>query len=580
MYAKKIALKNIGPIDELSIEFPFNEEGIPKPIIFVGENGTGKTILLSQIVDALFEVGKVLFQDVLPIEGLSYKYYKLSSKSNIQVGKEGFSLVSFLCQNNKTIEYFDKVGMFSSSDFKSLIPDFSLNPSGEGPQKSITDIFPQEMESLQKEFLSGAYFYQPAYRYEEPFWKNDLSKNIVTFEEKKRFRNYLNKNIEVITSAEKNKSYLLDVVLDAFRYGDSGLLFMQINEILRKIKQMNNISLGIGSRYEYRISIVELSSDGKPQKQLVPSIDNLSLGESILFNLFLNIIRHADSAASPVTDISNIQGIVIIDEIDTHLHTNLQIQVLPELIKLFKKVQFIMTTHSPFLLLGMKKVFGEDGFKIINMPTGETIAAERFHEFETAYQTFKDTEKYRREIEKQIQGVLKPILFVEGDYDVKYIEKAAELLNKKDLLDKIRVLPANGYNNLDQIWKIRKNLYETIHSKILLLYDCDTNKKDDQEADKIYKRVIPKIEDNPIKKGIENLFPEETIEKAMQYNEAFIDYTMGKKRIRGEKREIMEYEVNKDEKGNLCKWLVKNGNENDFGFFKDIFDIIENILLN
>lgn len=43
-------------------------------------------------------------------------------------------------------------------------------------------------------------------------------------------------------------------------------------------------------------------------------------------------------------------GIAIIDEIDVHLHISLQKKVLPFLIKAFPKVQFIVSTHSPFVI--------------------------------------------------------------------------------------------------------------------------------------------------------------------------------------------------------------------------------------
>jgi len=48
MYLKHIGIKNIGPVDELSVILPFHPDGHPKPILFVGEKGTGKTVLLSQ----------------------------------------------------------------------------------------------------------------------------------------------------------------------------------------------------------------------------------------------------------------------------------------------------------------------------------------------------------------------------------------------------------------------------------------------------------------------------------------------------------------------------------------------------
>lgn len=43
-------------------------------------------------------------------------------------------------------------------------------------------------------------------------------------------------------------------------------------------------------------------------------------------------------------------GVALIDEIDAHLHLSLQRKILPFLTKSFPKVQFIITTHSPFVL--------------------------------------------------------------------------------------------------------------------------------------------------------------------------------------------------------------------------------------
>lgn len=44
------------------------------------------------------------------------------------------------------------------------------------------------------------------------------------------------------------------------------------------------------------------------------------------------------------------QGIVLIDEIDAHLHVSLQRKILPFLNNLYPKIQFIVTTHSPFVI--------------------------------------------------------------------------------------------------------------------------------------------------------------------------------------------------------------------------------------
>lgn len=46
----------------------------------------------------------------------------------------------------------------------------------------------------------------------------------------------------------------------------------------------------------------------------------------------------------------NMPGIVLIDEIETHLHLELQKNVLDSLTTIFPNIQFVVSTHSPFIL--------------------------------------------------------------------------------------------------------------------------------------------------------------------------------------------------------------------------------------
>jgi hypothetical protein len=48
---------------------------------------------------------------------------------------------------------------------------------------------------------------------------------------------------------------------------------------------------------------------------------------------------------------SELTGVVFIDEIDSHLHVSLQRLILPFFTESFPKIQFIVTTHSPFVLM-------------------------------------------------------------------------------------------------------------------------------------------------------------------------------------------------------------------------------------
>jgi hypothetical protein len=46
----------------------------------------------------------------------------------------------------------------------------------------------------------------------------------------------------------------------------------------------------------------------------------------------------------------DLEGVVLIDEVETHLHVELQKKILPFLCDFFPKIQFIISTHSPFVL--------------------------------------------------------------------------------------------------------------------------------------------------------------------------------------------------------------------------------------
>lgn len=581
MYLKNIAIKNIGPIENLSVDLPFKENGDPKPVVFVGENGSGKTILQSQVVDSFYEIGSGLFEDIGKQKGLGRSYYKISGGLNLQTGKEkGFSALIFTDDEKNKIEYLDKIGDVKKEDIVKLLPDFSLSPNGKNDnQKLTTNISDQQKEKLQNEWLTGALFYQPAYRYEEPFWKNDPFLDFQKFEDKKRFSNQLKKEIEIISATKDNKTYLMDLVLDFLNNPQNiidKITWQNINNILRQIKKRNDIRFGIGPRGRYRVSIGEINDKNEWVKELLPSIDNLSLGESILLNLFINIIRHGDN---PPKTTDQIQGIVAIDEIDVHLHTDLQNSLLPELIKLFPKIQFIITTHSPLFLLGMKKTFGEEGFEVRNMPKGELITTERFSEFENAYKVLKETEKFEDEVRTKVVANNKPIVYVEGPTDVLYIKKAYELYEKTcDYFD-IEIIgekteSGTKYSNNTALSNAKKFLRTNLNllkQKVILLNDPEESIEEKEYENKLYIRKMPKIAANPLQKGIENLFEKTFIDKAQKDKiDCFQFQTVG--------TEIKNFMIVNGKKNVICTWICNNGTKDDFKNFEKIFEIIEKII--
>lgn len=95
--------------------------------------------------------------------------------------------------------------------------------------------------------------------------------------------------------------------------------------------------------------------------------EHLSDGQRTILGLFCDIARraailnpHFEGEANEKTN-----GVVLIDELDLHLHPKWQMNIIENLRKTFPNIQFICTTHSPILLRSIEKE------KIIVLENGE-----------------------------------------------------------------------------------------------------------------------------------------------------------------------------------------------------------------
>ncbi len=96
--------------------------------------------------------------------------------------------------------------------------------------------------------------------------------------------------------------------------------------------------------FNYRDYTFHIASQGKSFK-----FTELSDGFSAVIDIVADLILKMQEKDTLVMDYQK-RGIVLIDEIETHLHLQLQKTVLPLLTELFPNIQFIVTTHSPFVL--------------------------------------------------------------------------------------------------------------------------------------------------------------------------------------------------------------------------------------
>ncbi|MCX7049762.1 MAG: AAA family ATPase [Candidatus Sumerlaeota bacterium] len=91
----------------------------------------------------------------------------------------------------------------------------------------------------------------------------------------------------------------------------------------------------------------------KGAKKLI--VDQLSDGEKCLLSLVGDLARRLSIANPTKSNPLKGVGIVLIDEIELHLHPKWQREVIPKMVEIFPNCQFIITTHSPQVLSHVKE---------------------------------------------------------------------------------------------------------------------------------------------------------------------------------------------------------------------------------
>lgn len=68
-----------------------------------------------------------------------------------------------------------------------------------------------------------------------------------------------------------------------------------------------------------------------------------------------DLIGHALWDAGRPLSLDELRGLVLIDELDLHLHPTWQLHLIDTLRRTFKNIQFVVSTHSPMLLSGFRR---------------------------------------------------------------------------------------------------------------------------------------------------------------------------------------------------------------------------------
>jgi len=124
-----------------------------------------------------------------------------------------------------------------------------------------------------------------------------------------------------------------------------GIWFTEFENNLIYLFEDNSIKLHFNTQNN-KFSICQ---EGKPSF----TFQTLSSGYNAILDIYAELIMRTEYFSINPTAL---EGVVFIDEIDSHLHISLQRLILPFLIESFPKVQFIVTTHSPFVLMSTKDI--------------------------------------------------------------------------------------------------------------------------------------------------------------------------------------------------------------------------------
>lgn len=458
MYLKSITLKNVGPIQEVDLPLPFDGEGRPLPTVLVGTNGSGKTTLISFIANALITFKQQVFDEA---EVEANRVFRVRSRLFLRGGAhfyhaklqfdDDLSMEEWVLDRPKN-EFETDVPIEekpNNEDWKQQIPDKGFSALVVSPSTQPPPLGVRPEPKLAKLFSENVVLYFPSDRFEPPDWLNqsDLSAKLKT--DPTTVEGKTDRLVYSRSSLKPTLEWLRGVKFDQlivdrsqqltenFRFGfpasnstpapkqSKELLIVRFaTQVLEHVLRVSPDSTDIrfGAR-NHRLLSAAISETGK-QPSFIPNLIGLSAGQSALFCLFCNIIRDFDLAGAQFSKLNEIRGIVVIDEADLHLHLDLQFKVLPELMKMFPKVQFIVTAHSPMFVMGMRNTFTEDGFLLVDMPSGNKISTEAYSEFVQAFEAFERTKTFKESLRAEMEKTSKPLLFVEGKNDRTHLETA------------------------------------------------------------------------------------------------------------------------------------------------------------
>lgn len=279
-----------------NIDIPIANEKAPH-LIITGKNGSGKTVLLNAMANFLDNISD---NTILGVR-------KVGEKLDISIEHQQIDMTEI------NLDFFNATGLIYSYQNGDFIMAF--------------------YEAARKVKM-----FEPK-NPTKPVLVNRAPIRITSTDQ---FLNFLS-DLKIQEALARNENQINDA-------DEINKWFIDFTGILRQIFQDNDLRL----KFNYKDYSFRILSHGKEFK-----FTELSDGYAAILDIVVDLILKMQSKNS-LTRAYKKKGIVLIDEVETHLHLEMQKMIMPILTKVFPNIQFIVTTHSPFVLNSLENAVAYD----------------------------------------------------------------------------------------------------------------------------------------------------------------------------------------------------------------------------
>ena len=289
-------------------------------LIITGKNGSGKTILLNAVSDFL---NKIKDDKAMLFLG----YYKSLETCNKILKETTDEQVRRQTQQNVDSFSREIENIYGKVELRSELWDSIIDKYAKG------------------EFIIAFYQADRKVKMSEP--KNPMKpvinkKGNVRETATSQFLNFLS-DLKIQEALARNEKQDEDA-------DEINAWFREFEELLRHIYQDDELRL----EFNYRDYSFRICTEGKKFK-----FTEVSDGFAAVLDIVADLILKMQGEGTLIRSYQK-EGIVLIDEIETHLHLALQKVIMPLLTKVFPNIQFVITTHAPFVLSSMPDAVAYD----------------------------------------------------------------------------------------------------------------------------------------------------------------------------------------------------------------------------